>query len=68
MILGSILFAVVLNMKHLFMYMAPVYFIYLLKSYCFVSETVNTSGDRKITSDPLTTSVTNSVNFIAFVQ
>ena len=32
------------------MYMAPVYFIYLLKSYCFVSETVNTSGDRKITT------------------
>ncbi|KYQ93549.1 glycosyltransferase [Tieghemostelium lacteum] len=34
-ITGSILFAVLLNFKHIYMYMAPAYFVYLLLYYCF---------------------------------
>nr|GAT54041.1 dolichyl glycosyltransferase [Mycena chlorophos] len=32
---SGILFAVLLNFKHIYMYLAPAYFIYLLRSYCF---------------------------------
>ena len=32
---SGILFAVLLNFKHIFMYLAPAYFVYLLRSYCF---------------------------------
>lgn len=32
-VLGGVLFAVLLNMKHLFAYLAPVYFFFLLKHY-----------------------------------
>jgi alpha-1,3-glucosyltransferase len=36
-LLGAALFTVVMNMKHIFVYMAPVYFVYILKNYCFHS-------------------------------
>ena len=32
---SGIFFALLLNMKHIFIYMAPVYFFYMLKFYCF---------------------------------
>jgi len=32
---GAFLFAVLLNFKHLFLYIAPSYFVYLLREYCF---------------------------------
>ncbi|KAI8876071.1 glycosyltransferase family 57 protein [Backusella circina FSU 941] len=36
-LLGSgALFAILLNFKHIYLYMAPAYFVYLLKTYCFV--------------------------------
>ncbi|EGF78167.1 hypothetical protein BATDEDRAFT_90829 [Batrachochytrium dendrobatidis JAM81] len=37
-ILGGILFAVVLNFKHIYLYQAPAYFIYLLSGYCFTGK------------------------------
>jgi NADH:ubiquinone oxidoreductase subunit 4 (subunit M) len=35
-LMGAFWFAVLLNLKHIFMYVAPAYFIYLLRSYCFL--------------------------------
>ena len=32
---GSFWFALLLNFKHLFLYIAPAYFVYLLRTYCF---------------------------------
>lgn len=32
---SAMLFAILLNLKHLFLYVAPAYFIYLLRNYCF---------------------------------
>ncbi|KAL6046572.1 glycosyl transferase, partial [Balamuthia mandrillaris] len=34
---GAAYFAMLLNLKHIYMYMAPVYFVYLLRNYCFIS-------------------------------
>jgi hypothetical protein len=31
---GAVLFAVLLNMKHLFIAVAPAFFVYLLRAYC----------------------------------
>jgi len=36
-LLGGFWFAVLLNLKHIYVYVAPAYFIYLLRSYCFTS-------------------------------
>ncbi|KAG8943186.1 glycosyl transferase [Tulasnella sp. 419] len=33
-LLAGLLFAILLNFKHLYMYLAPAYFVYLLRSYC----------------------------------
>ncbi|ORY96168.1 glycosyltransferase family 57 protein [Syncephalastrum racemosum] len=35
---SGILFAVLLNFKHIYLYMAPAYFVYLLKAYCFTEK------------------------------
>ncbi|KAK4517096.1 Serine/threonine protein kinase [Mucor velutinosus] len=35
---SGILFAILLNFKHIYLYMAPAYFVYLLKAYCFTGQ------------------------------
>lgn len=37
---GAITFAVLLNFKHIFIYAAPAFFVYLLRHYCFEEEEV----------------------------
>lgn len=41
---GGVLFAVLLNMKHLFAYLAPVYFVFLLKHYVLTDSSSSSSG------------------------
>ncbi|KAI9253284.1 dolichyl glycosyltransferase [Helicostylum pulchrum] len=36
LLVSGILFAVLLNFKHIYLYMAPAYFVYLLQAYCFI--------------------------------
>ncbi|KAF3840501.1 hypothetical protein F7725_006363 [Dissostichus mawsoni] len=54
---GALLFAVLLNLKHIFLYVAPAYGVYLLRSYCFTQDNSGASatptGPR--TSGPFTT-------------
>lgn len=37
---SAFLFAVLLNMKHIFVYISPIYIVYLLKVYCLQSESI----------------------------
>jgi alpha-1,3-glucosyltransferase len=37
-ILGGILFSIVLNFKHIYLYQAPAYFVFLLSGYCFTGQ------------------------------
>ena len=58
-------FAVLLNMKHIFIYMAPVYFCFLLKHYCF--GTVK-SFSKKVAKLGSVVFLVTAVSFGPFVQ
>ena len=45
-LLGGILFALLLNMKHLFVYAAPIYFVYILRRYCRAGNDVRVAVAR----------------------
>ncbi|KAI8350594.1 glycosyltransferase family 57 protein [Choanephora cucurbitarum] len=49
------IFAILLNFKHIYLYLAPAYFVYLLKAYCFVS---SSKANRKHNSFSLTRLIT----------
>lgn len=49
-ILSGVLFAVLLNMKHLFVYLAPVYFVFLLRHYVLVDDTNSSSSPSSSSS------------------
>lgn len=41
---GALLFAVLLHFKHIYIYVAPAYGIYLLRSYCFTANNAGKMG------------------------
>jgi len=49
-LLGALWFSVLLNLKHIYMYIAPAYFIFLLRSYCFINKTFSLSRLIKLGS------------------
>jgi len=38
---SAIIFSVLLNLKHIFMYVSPAYFVFLLRNYCFDGKTIS---------------------------
>ena len=37
MIEGALWFATLLNLKHIYLYLAPAYFVFLLRNFCFIT-------------------------------
>ncbi|XP_077559487.1 ALG6/ALG8 family glucosyltransferase xit [Haemaphysalis longicornis] len=41
---ATVWFAILLNLKHIYLYVAPVFFVYLLRNYCFANSNGKDSG------------------------
>ncbi|RUS26394.1 hypothetical protein BC938DRAFT_470819 [Jimgerdemannia flammicorona] len=68
LLLSGILFAVLLNFKHIFLYMAPAYFVYLLKAYCFQTTTVDDGGDGPSSGMPFDKKFSCQLNYNASLK
>ncbi|CAO3669641.1 unnamed protein product [Umbelopsis ramanniana] len=69
-LLSGFLFAALLNFKHIYLYMAPAYFIYLLKAYCFQpipTPTENGHADRQAYANVSRFSLVNFIKLGATV-
>lgn len=51
-VLGGVLFAVLLNMKHLFAYLGPVYFVFLLRHYVLTDSSSSSRAASTRSSRP----------------
>jgi len=51
-ILGAVLFAVLLNFKHLYLILAPAYFVYLLRKVCYLGKNTR-GGEITVTLSPI---------------
>ncbi|RUS75621.1 hypothetical protein EGW08_016614, partial [Elysia chlorotica] len=63
---GAFWFSVLLNMKHIYMYIAPPYFVYLLRTYCFKISFFLSISQRHNNFDP--TKNTTSLNMFCFTS
>ncbi|XP_069565779.1 dolichyl pyrophosphate Glc1Man9GlcNAc2 alpha-1,3-glucosyltransferase isoform X3 [Brachyistius frenatus] len=52
---GALLFAVLLNLKHIYLYVAPAYGVYLLRSYCFTQDNKGSAPSAPVPPLPLQT-------------
>ncbi|XP_067889456.1 probable dolichyl pyrophosphate Glc1Man9GlcNAc2 alpha-1,3-glucosyltransferase isoform X2 [Heterodontus francisci] len=50
---SALLFAILMNFKHIFLYVAPAYGIYLLRSYCFTDNKLGSAASGTCTTFPL---------------
>ncbi|XP_072333258.1 dolichyl pyrophosphate Glc1Man9GlcNAc2 alpha-1,3-glucosyltransferase-like isoform X5 [Scyliorhinus torazame] len=50
---SALLFAILMNFKHIFLYVAPAYVTYLLRSYCFTANTPGSAASGACTTFPL---------------
>lgn len=55
---SALYFTILLHSKHIFIYLAPVYFVYLLRSYCFSCSSFKKSIKRLIKLASLVLSIT----------